>query len=79
MARSKNKKAKKGMDPMLIAKEKEALKRRHRKTVLFNDRENSLLEEYCVKNNVKAKSALIRRIVMERLLTEMGQNPPSLF
>lgn len=60
-------------------REKEALRRRHRKVVLFNDREMALINSYCDKHNIKAKSALIRRIVIEKLLMEAGENPPTLF
>ncbi len=76
---AKNKKKKSGLEPSFMAKERMALKRRHRKTVFLNDRELALLNEYCHANKVKSKSALIRRIVIEELLTQMGKNPPSLF
>ena len=77
-AKAKSKKKKSGYDPAFIQKEKQALKRRHRKTILFNDRELALIDEYC-QNKISYKSVMMRRIIMEKLLTDMGQNPPTLF
>ena len=78
-AKAKSKKKKSGYDPAFIQKEKQALKRRHRKTILFNDRELALIDEYCQKNKISYKSGMMRRIIMEKLLTDMGQKPPTLF
>ncbi len=60
-------------------KERDALIRRHRQCVFLNDREKLLIDEYCRRNKVKSRSALIRKIVIERLLTDLGENPPTLF
>lgn len=60
-------------------RERDALIRRHRQCVFLNDREKLLIDEYCRKNKVKSRSALIRKIVIERLLTDLGENPPTLF
>ena len=79
MAKSKAKSKKSGYDPAFIERERQALKRRHRKTILFNDREIALMEEYCQKNHITYKSAMMRRIIMEKLLTDLWQNPPTLF
>lgn len=66
-------------DVMLLAREREALRRRHRQVVLFNDRELTLINEYCRRNNISAKSSMMRQIIIEKLLTDLGQNPPTLF
>ena len=57
------------IDPLYLAKE----------TINFNQRELSVIEEYCRINKISAKGPMMRRIIMEKLLGEMGQNPPSLF
>ena len=67
------------IDPLYLAKERAALKRCDRKTINFNQRELSVIEEYCRINKISAKGPMMRRIIMEKLLGEMGQNPPSLF
>ncbi len=77
--KKKKRKAESSIDISLIEKERRALKRRHRKVVLFNDRELSLIEEYCRSHKISSKSSMMRSIVMEKLLTDLGQNPPTLF
>lgn len=76
---SRKAKKKQNLSESLLARERMALKRKHRRTVFLNDRELALLNEYCRNNKVKSKSALIRRALIDRLLEEMGKNPPTLF
>lgn len=61
------------------SKHKQLLKRKHRKTVLFNDSELALIDEYCRKYKVKSKSALIRQSVLRAVMEVFDQNPPTLF
>ena len=76
---SKKRKSNSSLSQSLRKREHDALVRRHRQVVFLNDREKALVEEYCRRNKEKSKSALIRKIVVERHLTELGQNPPTLF
>lgn len=73
------KKKKNRIAPDLLLREKAALLHRHRQVVRFNDRELAALNEYCEAKKITNKSALLRRIIMERVLTDMGENPPTLF
>ena len=67
------------IDPAFLSKEKEALRRKYRKSVLFNSREISMMEEYCRRFKIKSKSGLIREAVMQEVLKGLGENHPSLF
>jgi len=67
------------IDPGYLIKEKEALKRRYRKNILFNERELSAIEEYCKRFRIKSESAFMRKAVMEEVLKGLGENHPSLF
>ncbi|MBQ1647057.1 MAG: ribbon-helix-helix protein, CopG family [Bacteroidales bacterium] len=67
------------MDPAYFDKQKESLLRSHRKSVLFNDREMSAIDEYCRRFKVRSRSALIRQAVMERVLRGLEENHPTLF
>lgn len=53
--------------------------RRRRKTILFNDKEMSLLNQYCSKFSIANKSAFIRTVVISHILEEMDKNYPKLF
>lgn len=67
------------LSPDYQSKHRQLLKRTHRKTVLFNDREIALIDEYCRKYKVKSKSALIRQSVLRAVMEVFDQNPPTLF
>jgi hypothetical protein len=67
------------IDPLYLAKERAALRRRHRKTVLFNDREVAAIEEYCKVFGISSKSAMFRQAIMERVLEGLDEQHPTLF
>lgn len=67
------------IDPLTLQKEREALRRRNRKSILFNDRELAAIDEYCRKFKVKSRSALIRQATMERVLESLDEAHPTLF
>ena len=75
----KKRKKVEGVDPEYMAKQAASLKRVHRKSVLFNTRELAAIDEYCRKFKVRSRSALIRQSVMERVLTGLEENHPTLF
>ena len=68
-----------GVDPQYLAKQKESLRRRNRKTVLFNDQELAAIDEYCHRFKVKSRSAMIRQATMERILSSLSEEHPTLF
>ncbi|MCQ2169080.1 MAG: hypothetical protein MJY51_01500 [Bacteroidales bacterium] len=76
----KRKKSKSGaVAPDYFRKQQEALRRIHRKTVLFNDRELAVIDEYCRRFKVSSRSALIRQATMERVMKTLDENHPTLF
>lgn len=77
MARRKKKST--GIDPEYLRKEQAALRRSHRKTVLFNDRELAAIDEFCRRFKVSSRSALIRQATMERVMQTLDENHPTLF
>ena len=68
-----------GVDPAYFDKQREALRRSHRKSVFFNDKELAAIQEYCRRFKVGSRSALIRQAVMERVLRGLEENHPTLF
>lgn len=77
MAKRKNKSSK--VNPDYMGKHKASLRRVHRKSVLFNEMELALIDEYCRKYKVASKSALIRQSVMKAVMEVFEENPPTLF
>lgn len=67
------------IDPLFLARERAALKHCHRKTINFNRRELAVIDEYCSSRGISAKGPMMRRIIMEKILEDMGKNPPTLF
>lgn len=68
-----------GIDPEYLLKQKAALKRKHRVSVLLNDKELETINEYCRRFKVSSRSALIRRSTMEQVLSSLNENHPTLF
>lgn len=81
MAKRKKKTNKKfsGVDPAYLDKQRQSLRRIHRKAVLFNEQELAAIDEYCGRFKVASRSALIRQAVMEHVLTGLEKNHPTLF
>lgn len=67
------------IDPSYLERQRESLKRKYRKTVLFNEQELAAINEYCNRFKVSSRSALIRKAVMEQVLRELGESHPVLF
>jgi hypothetical protein len=74
-----NKKNTKGVDPEYLKKQKEALIRRHRQVIYLNDSEMAAINECCEKNRVGVKTVMFREAIMEKVLKELNDNPPTLF
>lgn len=77
----KNKKRSKfsSVDPAYMDKQRDALKRKYRKTILFNEKELAAIKEYCSRFKVSSLSALIRQSVMKHVLEGLEENHPTLF
>jgi len=80
MARKKKKQPFGGVDPDFLEKQRLALLRRHRYVLYLNDNEKSVIESYCERfNTVQGKSAIMRAMIMEKMMEELDLNHPTLF
>ena len=68
-----------GVDPEYLRKQKDSLLRRHRQVIYLNDREMAAIRQYCDKFGISTKSVLFREATMEKILTELNDNHPTLF
>lgn len=68
-----------GVDPAYLDKQRELLLRRNRYVLLFNDSEMAAIDEYCSRFKVHAKATLFREAIMNKILTELEENHPTLF
>ena len=68
-----------GIDPEYLKKQKESLVRRHRQVIYLNDSEMAAIRQYCDKFRVGTKAALFREAIMEKVLSELDDNHPTLF
>ena len=68
-----------GVDPAYLEKQKEALLRKNRYVLYFNDSEMAAVNEYCTRFKVHAKAALFREAIMSKILSELAENQPTLF
>jgi hypothetical protein len=68
-----------GVDPEYLKKQKEALTRRHRQVIYLNDSEMAAINLYCDKFKVGTKAVLFRKAIMEKILSELDDNHPTLF
>lgn len=79
MVAKKAKKTLSGVDPEYLKKQKEALVRRHRQVIYLNDSEMAAINLYCDKFKVGTKAVLFRKAIMEKILSELDDNHPTLF
>ena len=75
----KRKRSSSGIDPEYLKKQKEALVRKHRQVIYLNDSEMAAIDRYCEKFRVGTKAVLYREAVMEKVLSQLDDNPPTLF
>ena len=68
-----------GIDPEYLKKQKEALVRRHRQVIYLNDSEMAAIRQYCDRFRVGTKAVLFREAIMEKVLSELDDNHPTLF
>ena len=55
------------------------LVRKYRKTILFNEKEMALINNYCSRFGIRCKSAFIREAIISHILKQMNENYPRLF
>ena len=68
-----------GVDPAYLEKQRQMLLRRNRHVLLFNDSEMAAIEEYCSRFGVRARATLFREAIMDKVLSELDENHPTLF
>ena len=68
-----------GIDPEYLKKQKESLVRRHRQVIYLNDSEMAAIQRYCEQFRVNARTVLFREAIMEKVLSQLDDNPPTLF
>ncbi len=68
-----------GVDPEYMKKQKEALVRKHRQVIYLNDSEMAAIRQYCDKFRVGTKAVLFREAIIEKVLSELDDNHPTLF
>jgi hypothetical protein len=79
MAKRKRKITGVGVDPEYLKKQQAALVRKHRQVIYLNDSELAAIKLYCEKFRVGAKAVLYRKAIMEKVLSELEDNHPTLF
>ena len=67
------------IDPEYLKKQKESLVRKHRQVIYLNDSEMAAIAQYCEKFRVGTKAVLYREAIMEKVLSELEDNHPTLF
>ncbi|MBE6239205.1 MAG: hypothetical protein E7113_04025 [Bacteroidales bacterium] len=75
----KKKRTSAGIDPEYLKKQKASLVRRHRQVIYLNDSEMAAINLYCEKFRVGTKAVLYREAIMEKVLSELDDNHPTLF
>ena len=68
-----------GVDPEYLKKQKASLVRKHRQIIYLNDSELAAINRYCEQCRVNAKASLYREAIMEKVLSELDDNHPTLF
>ncbi|MBQ9893567.1 MAG: hypothetical protein IJM35_10490 [Bacteroidales bacterium] len=69
----------KGVDPEYLDRERESLLRRNRQVIYLNDKEMAAVDEYCSRFKVRARASLMREAIMDKILSELEENHPTLF
>ena len=67
------------LSPDFRSREKEALVRRHRVVIQLNDKELDALNRYRRTLKKTSRSALCREAVMEKVISGLEENQPTLF
>ena len=76
---ARKKKSIPNIDPDFLEKQKASLVRNHRQVIYFNEKEMNAIDEYCRRFKVSSKSSMLRQAIIERVLSDMDENHPTLF
>ena len=57
----------------------EKLRRTHRTSILFNQREQEAIKLYCEKYKIRNKSKFMREVIMTEILKKFDEDYPTLF
>lgn len=76
---ARKKKSIPNVDPDFLERQKASLVRTHRQVIYFNEKEMNAIDEYCRLFKVSSKSAMLRQAVIERVLSGLDENHPTLF
>lgn len=68
-----------GVDPEYLKKQKASLVRKNRQVIYLNDSEMAAIDRYCERFRVSTKATLYREAIMEKVLSQLDDNPPTLF
>ena len=60
-------------------KNNEKLRRTHRTSILFNQREQEAISLYCDKYKIRNKSKFMREVIMTEILKKFDEDYPTLF
>lgn len=77
MARKKRRKV--AVPPDFQLKNRARMMHNHRKTILFSEKELSIIEQYCKKFSIKNKSAFFRNVILSHIMEQIDENYPKLF
>lgn len=64
---------------MAEQKKDDKLRRSHRTSILFNNREQEAISLYCEKYKIRNKSKFMREAIMTEILKRFDQDYPTLF
>jgi len=67
------------LSPDFVSKEKEALLRTNRIVIALNDKELEAIRRYQKIAKGKSRASLCREAIMEKVLTILDENQPTLF
>ena len=67
------------IDPGYLNQQRESLLRNHRQVIYLNSQEMDAINAYCRKFKVKSKASLLREAIMEKIISELEENHPTLF
>lgn len=67
------------VDPGFLARQREALVRRHRMVICFNDKEMEAIDEYCRRLKASSRSSILRKAIMETVFAGLDEHHPTLF
>ena len=57
----------------------EKLRRKHRKSLLFNDSELNAINNYCKRYKIRNKSKFMREVILSEVLAQFERDHPKLF